>query len=118
MSEISARTDEPRVLKQALARLIAEKAKEAAQKQYGYCPDFKSLYAPLDEWSHCQYRCVATLLDISISTVKRLFNCNGYTNQQRNISRHTEEKIKAFLYTDNWEKEALYYILKHGLSAK
>lgn len=118
MNKINAGTGGASVLKQALARLIAEKAKEAARKLYSYCPDFESLDEPLHQWGHYQYSCVATLLAISMSTAKRLFNGDGYINPERNINPPIRQKIEAFLGTDSWEKEALYYLLKNGLETR
>lgn len=90
--------------KESLQELIIDKAREVIQSEYRFYKEFEILHEPLEEWQHVHFGHLSTLLDISVTTLKRLFSVYHSTPTQKRLSGNTEKKVKAFLECEDLDK--------------
>jgi hypothetical protein len=91
--------------------------KARAQKHlinYGF------LKKPVEKWKNRDYVEFAMLLDLSTSTLKRLFACKGHP-PRADLREHCKTKITVFLNLKSWdevEQTCLILIFKKGQDIK
>lgn len=94
---------------EALKQMIIEKAKEVIQNEYHLSEELQNLHEPLEEWQHAHFRNLSIILDISLTTVKRLFSVYESTPSQTRLSGNTEAKLKLFLECEDLDEAIQAY---------
>ncbi|MEO0556496.1 MAG: hypothetical protein AAF149_25160 [Bacteroidota bacterium] len=87
--------------RQALVDLIVEEARERVIKNREITGRYNLLLQRVSIWKSQHYELLASLLDISSASIKRLFNLPGH-KAPKAISNNIEFKILNFLHTDSW----------------
>lgn len=55
------------------------------------------------KWTHRHFVALADLIGLSVSFIKRLFNCPGFS-YPKNINQNSRQKILLFLGLSNWSE--------------
>jgi hypothetical protein len=104
--------------KMALAEMIILQARYVATKEYRCINGWNCLQDPLPNWENNHFIYLSTLLDVSTSTLKRVFEYKSYEAQTQNISPAVKQKLCDFLQTDNLEQSVMNHILQKKDFAK
>ena len=83
-----------------LSTMVIEKLNNQAKTWENQYPFLKEDPA---KWTHRHFVAMADLLGLSISFVKRLFNCPGFY-YPRNINQNSQKKILLFLGLSHWDE--------------
>ncbi|MCU0393007.1 MAG: hypothetical protein MUE81_18005 [Thermoflexibacter sp.] len=97
------------MIRKALCRLMLRKARSMT---YDFKYDF--LQKPVEKWKNHDYADFASVIEISTSTLKRIFNCKGHPTPQ-DLRKPSKQKIANFLSLKTWEeveKECIFDCLQ------
>lgn len=102
--------------KKALAKYLLHTVRQKI-KHPDFIYNYDNLHNAPSLWKNKDYENLASVLNVNTPTVKRLFDCPGYTNHQQ-FNNSNKQRFTDFLELNTWEeveKEAVFYVLDSGL---
>ncbi len=91
-----------KVVKIILQRNVLNYCRELIEVGYDFYPPYKNLQQPLEKWKNKDFQNLASLVGISSSSIKRLFDRPGYEGQIK-FTKQNLDVIAEFLGHQDWE---------------
>ncbi len=90
-------------VKSRLQDKVLERAKLLVSTSYSFYPPYKRLETPRSQWRNKDYQNLASLIGISTSSLKRLFDQPGYEGQIKFTKRNLDT-LADFLDYQDWDE--------------
>jgi hypothetical protein len=90
------------LFKHTIALMLLERANELLAKPANSLTYCNKIPQNPSDCKYEDFRNLSSMTDISISTLNRLFKCEGHSNCLRKLNTTNQKKIVQFLGLENW----------------